>query len=69
MIKEILHLADNDAHKGQYPFYKISEFMLTISKLFQKYYAPGQYLPFDESMISYKGRAKFKFYIPAKPTK
>jgi len=61
MIKEIFHLADNQAHKGEHPFYKISEFMKNLSALFRKYFAPSQNLTIDESMASYKGRSEFKF--------
>jgi len=69
MIKHIFHLADNAANSGKHPFYKISEFMINLTYNFRRFYSPSQCLTFDESMISYKGRAKFKFYIPSKPTK
>lgn len=69
MIRQIFHLADNDKNKGKHKLYKISEFMENISYNYRRYYAPHQCLTLDESMISYKGRLKFKFYIPSKPTK
>eukprot|EP01022_Parablepharisma_sp_SALTPOND_P003169 TRINITY_DN11262_c0_g1_i1.p1 TRINITY_DN11262_c0_g1~~TRINITY_DN11262_c0_g1_i1.p1 ORF type:complete len:369 (-),score=4.95 TRINITY_DN11262_c0_g1_i1:139-1245(-) len=69
MTREILHLADNKEHKSEHCFYKISSFMKNITFQFRKYYAPSQHLSLDESMISYKGRAVFKVYIPTKPTK
>jgi len=68
-IREIFHLVDNNMHIGMHPFYKISDFLVKISFLSRKYYAPSQNLTIDESMISYRGRAKFKAYIPSKPTK
>jgi len=43
--------------------------MEEISFQFRLYYAPCQYLSFDESMVSFKGKLKFKFYVPSKPTK
>jgi len=69
MIKGILHLSDNIAHKNDHVFYKIESLMENLSSLYRKYYAPNQYLTVDESMASFKGRSKFKFYIPSKPTK
>jgi len=57
MIKEIFHLADNDVNKLQHSFYKISDFMKNLSFQFRRYYAPSQFLTFDESMIFFKGRS------------
>jgi len=69
MIKHIFHLADNEENKGKHKFYKIANLMERLTFNYRQYYAPDQYLTFDESMVSYKSRLNFKYYIPSKPTK
>lgn len=69
IIKRFFHLTDNDSHKFDHRFYKIIPFMEELATQFRNYYAPSQNLTVDESMISFKGRSKAKFYIPSKPTK
>jgi len=69
IIKQIFHLADNLLNIGKHKFYKIADFMENLTFQFRRFYAPSQFLSIDESMISFKGRSKFKFYIPSKPTK
>jgi len=69
MIKEIIHLENNENHKNDHCFYKISNFINYLCSKFKEYYIPMQNITLGESMISYKGRSSFKAYIPSKPHK
>eukprot|EP01022_Parablepharisma_sp_SALTPOND_P022489 TRINITY_DN4580_c2_g1_i1.p1 TRINITY_DN4580_c2_g1~~TRINITY_DN4580_c2_g1_i1.p1 ORF type:complete len:400 (+),score=10.72 TRINITY_DN4580_c2_g1_i1:104-1201(+) len=69
IIKQIFHLANNEEHKDSHCFFKVRSFMKLLANRFRKFYMPTQQLSVDESMISFKGRARFQVYIPSKPTK
>lgn len=51
------------------PLYKIRHFINQIIENSRKHYTPSRNLSLDESMISYKGRNRFKMYMPNKPTR
>lgn len=51
------------------PLSKIRRFIDRIIKNSNKHYIPSKNLSLDESMIAFKGRHKFKVYMPKKPTK
>lgn len=70
VIKRAFHLEDNKKINSIFdPFGKISGYVNYLNEKFIKYYTPTQNLAIDETMISYRGRTKFIFYIPSKPTK
>jgi len=63
MILSIFHLANNDLNKTEHCFFKINSLIDSICLKFRKYYCPGQSFALDESLITYRGRVCFKYYI------
>jgi len=69
MLREIFHLENNEIHKNEHCFFKISPLISYLCTQFRQFYIPNQCLSLDESLISYRGRSSFKFYMPLKPSK
>jgi hypothetical protein len=45
------------------------EFFEHINELFSKHYVPSELLCIDEQLLRFRGRCRFKQYIPSKPAK
>lgn len=68
-INRAFHLTPNSTLDKDDPFAKITSFVNYLNDRFGKLYCPEQELTIDESLISFRGRVKFLFYIPSKPTR
>ena len=56
-------------HAGYDRLYKCRPILSNILQNVQRAYYPGKDISIDEGMIAFKGRLKFRQYMPAKPTK
>ena len=68
MVDAVLHLKD-DTSDIDNNLVKIVPFMNKLSAKFREYYNLEQNITIDESMIHFKGRSEYTFYIPMKPIK
>ena len=69
-INSHLHFIDESEDKNENdPLYKIRPLIDHIIRKSQKLYSPKQGLTIDESMIKFRGRSRFKVYMPLKPIK
>jgi len=66
MISAALHLKE-DIKEIKNNLTKIIPFMNTVSIKFRIFYNIDQNITIDESMISFKGRSEYRFYMPMKP--
>nr|XP_047143975.1 piggyBac transposable element-derived protein 4-like [Hydra vulgaris] len=60
-----LHFADNDNNNGS-KLYKIEKFVNLFIARCQHLLVPGRDICIDESMIPFRGRLRFRMYIPSK---
>ncbi|XP_055843633.1 piggyBac transposable element-derived protein 4 [Episyrphus balteatus] len=51
------------------PFTPIRKIWDLLMVQCRSYYIPGSYLTIDEQLLAFRGRCKFKMYIPNKPAK
>ncbi|GBP85250.1 PiggyBac transposable element-derived protein 4 [Eumeta japonica] len=58
-----------EARKQIDPGCAITELLDMFNKNSQKYYVPGANVTVDEMLLAFRGRCKFKMYIPSKPAK
>jgi len=68
MITAALHLKE-DVGEMQNNLTKITPFISLLSESFTKNYIMSQNIAIDESMIAFKGRSEYRFYMPMKPVK
>lgn len=66
-LNRAFHLTSNSTMDKSDPFAKISPFVNYLNERFEKFYCPEQELTIDESLIAFRGRVRFLFYIPSKP--
>ena len=65
IIMRMLHFADNSSPSTS-RLAKIDSLMNKLIHNFQTVYTPGSELVVDESMVPFRGRVKFRQYIPGK---
>ena len=68
MIGAAIHLKD-DTSDIDNNLVKIVPFMNKLSAKFREYYNLEKNITIDESMIHFKGRSEYTFYMPMKPIK
>ena len=68
MITAALHLKE-DIEELDNNLTKILPFISDLSKSYSKNYIMSQNIAIDESMIAFKGRSEYRFYMPMKPVK
>lgn len=67
-INSNLYFIDEEVKSDESdPLYKIQPLIKHIISVSQEYYSPEKNLTIDESMIRFRGRSKFKVYMPLKP--
>ena len=67
LLLRTLHFADNDLGGSQEDsLWKIRPVMSHLLQRYKKYFHPFRKLVIDESLLLYKGRLRFKQYIPSK---
>lgn len=66
-IKRMLIFYDMKNYDIQDPFYRISPLIKEIIGNTNSSYSPSTNLALDETMIAFKGRSKFRVYMPMKP--
>lgn len=69
ILRAGFHLCDDHNIDANDPFYKVRYLLTYLNTKFSKNYIPTQHVALDESMIAFRGRVGFLFYIPSKPTK
>jgi len=68
MISAALHLKEDIEEMDNNPT-KFLPFITSISESYSKNYIMSQNIAIDESMIAFKGRGEYRFYMPMKPVK
>lgn len=63
------HFADNAADQGSNRLHKIDGFVELLIRKFVSAKIPGQAVVTDESMVPFRGRLKFRQYLPMKAHK
>lgn len=66
LLLKFIHFADNEACTSENRLFKIESLLSLLNSKFQKIYNPGPKVSIDESMIPFRGRLKFRQYIPNK---
>ena len=65
-IRKMIHFSDPEAEDIEDPLHKLSFFLNALQERFQQVYAPKQSIAVDEYLSLWKGRLKFRVYIPNK---
>lgn len=65
-ILKFLHFADNTTVRTEDRLYKIRNIIETIVDSFKSSIRPGKNIVIDESMVPWRGRLRFRQYIPGK---
>lgn len=65
-ILKFLHFADNTTARTEDRLYKIRNIIETIVDSFKSSIRPGKNIVIDESMVPWRGRLRFRQYIPGK---
>ncbi|EQB62087.1 piggybac-derived 2 (agap012114-pa) [Vairimorpha apis BRL 01] len=65
-ILKFLHFADNTTARTEDRLYKIRNIFETIVDSFKSSIRPGKNIVIDESMVPWRGRLRFRQYIPGK---
>ena len=73
-INKYIHLHDVETelprgHANFDSLQKIRRVLNHMKQKFGQFYIPRKCLSIDEAMIAYKGRVRFKQYVPSKPTR
>jgi len=66
LILRFWHFADNETSNKSDCLYKIRNILDKINFNFEHLLTPGEIIAVDESMIPFRGRLKFRQYIPSK---
>lgn len=66
LILRFWHFADNETSDKSDRLYKIRNILDKINFNFEHLLTPGEIIAVDESMIPFRGRLKFRQYIPSK---
>ncbi|XP_070573802.1 piggyBac transposable element-derived protein 4-like [Ptychodera flava] len=74
MILEMLHLNNNNNYippgrPHHDPLFKLRPILDSVLPRFRSVYTPHQHITIDEAMIAWKGKLRFRVYIPIKPDK
>jgi len=69
LLLRFWHFADNEETPDNDRIYKVRDLLERVVKNYQNVMEPDEYLAIDESMIPFRGRLKFKQYIPGKAHK
>jgi len=67
-LKFAFHTENNDLFKSE-TFGKLRRIIEVLNEKFKKYYILSQKITVDETMIAFRGKADFIYYMPCKPTK
>ena len=65
-ILRYLHFANDEDEDENDPPWKIRQLITNLNEKFRKFFKPYKKLVVDESLMLFKGRLKFKQYIPSK---
>src|SRR5687768_7856401 len=65
-IMQYLHFANNKQQPANNWMYKVQNILDNLLRKFEKYLNPHQNLCVDKSLLLFKGRLKFKQYVPSK---
>lgn len=68
-IKKNIQLHNANEYDKEDPFHKIRPMLTEILHNTNENYVPPQSLALDETMIAFKGRSKYKVYMPLKPVR
>ena len=68
-IKRNIRFYDTQRHNKQDALYRVRPLMNEILSNTNENYNPPKELTLDETMISFKGRCKFRVYMPLKPVR
>ncbi|KAG5878432.1 hypothetical protein JTB14_015917 [Gonioctena quinquepunctata] len=66
MLLRMIHFSDRENETNNDRLYKIRPVLDMLNNSFQQPYTVGQEMVIDESMIPWRGRLKFRQYIPTK---
>lgn len=66
LLLSFIHFANNEEAPPGNRLHKIDNLLLLLNQKFSEMYEPGENITIDESMIPYRGRLKFRQYIPNK---
>lgn len=66
LILRFWHFADNETSDKSDRLYKIRNILDKINFNFEHLHTPGKIIAVDESMIPFRGRLKFRQYVPSK---
>lgn len=66
ILLRFLHFSDNETCDTSDRLYKIRNIVDKINFNFENLHTPGEVIAVDESMIPFRGRLKFRQYIPSK---
>lgn len=69
LLLRFWHFADNEKTPDNDRIYKVRDLLERVVKNYQNVMEPDEYLAIDESMVPFRGRLKFKQYIPGKAHK
>ncbi|XP_060874821.1 piggyBac transposable element-derived protein 4-like [Metopolophium dirhodum] len=69
LLLRFWHFADNEETPDNDRIYKVRDLLERVVKNYQNVMEPDEYLAIDESMVPFRGRLKFKQYIPGKAHK
>lgn len=66
LLLNMIHFSDNLNIDGTDKLYKISPLVKLLNQKFSKMYNPEENVCLDETMVPFRGRLRFKQYIPGK---
>ncbi|CAH2003354.1 unnamed protein product [Acanthoscelides obtectus] len=66
LLLGFIHFADNEMASPDNRLYKIEHLLRLLNNKFSIMFEPGEKITIDESMIPFRGRVKFRQYIPSK---
>ena len=65
-IRKMLHFLDSLGVDHDKPSCKLQAFLKILRTQFRTVYIPEQHIAIDEYLALWKGRLKFKLYVPSK---